>query len=129
MKILITGSRRLEDFDYVKSVIDTLDHLCQGQQVTLIHGAAKGADSLAAEAAEAYGWKIKPYYAEWKKYGKAAGPIRNSKMLSEENPDIVLAFWDGSTSHSGTFDMMTRANANQSCVLFVYPFARIDRLF
>jgi hypothetical protein len=36
--------------------------------------------------------QIKPYPADWDKYGKAAGPIRNKQMLDEGNPEKVIAF-------------------------------------
>lgn len=49
------------------------------------------------------------FVADWKRYGKAAGPIRNSQMLEyvkQENP-LVVAFWDGE-SH-GTRDTINKA--------------------
>jgi len=123
MKILVTGSRHLEDFEYVKRVFSSITDLFGGTAaLILIHGGANGADTLAAAAAKFYNWEVKaPYYPDWDKYGKAAGPIRNKKMLYEENPDIVLAFWNGTVANSGTFDMMEQAIHKRDCVLFVYP--------
>ena len=46
---------------------------------------------------------------EWKRYGRAAGPIRNKEMLkyAEEETPIVVAFWDGTSR--GTKNMISVA--------------------
>lgn len=68
---------------------------------TLINGGARGADALAKEWGERKsGVIVDTYYADWKKHGKAAGPIRNVQMLKEGRPNAVVAFSGGSgTSH------------------------------
>jgi len=58
---------------------------------------AKGADSLALEIHKHYDVKLEKYPADWDRYGKRAGFIRNQQMLVEGKPDIVLAYWDGSS--------------------------------
>lgn len=59
--------------------------------------------------------------ADWDKYGRAAGPIRNKQMLEyilEENP-IVAAFWDGKSR--GTKNMIDQASkADVECKIFMY---------
>ncbi len=54
---------------------------------------SKGADSISERYAKENGFKIEKYYADWKRYGRAAGPIRNKKMA--EISDIIICFWDG----------------------------------
>lgn len=49
------------------------------------------------------------YFAEWNKYGKSAGPIRNKKMIDEGNPDIVIAYHDDIENSKGTKNMITQA--------------------
>ncbi|HEY9816850.1 MAG TPA: DUF2493 domain-containing protein, partial [Candidatus Obscuribacterales bacterium] len=61
----------------------------------LIHGNAKGADKLAGEWAERKGIKTLVFKAEWKKYGKRAGYLRNTRMLKEGKPTAVMAFEGG----------------------------------
>jgi hypothetical protein len=58
----------------------------------LIHGAAKGADSLAAAAGAAIGYDVIAFPADWKKHGNGAGPIRNQQMLDEGHPTAGLGF-------------------------------------
>ncbi len=104
-RLLVTGSRDWSDgiqihheFDCIKSKY--------GTDVVVAHGGATGADYFAASEASNQGWKVQLYRADWKKYGKAAGPIRNQQMLDEFKPDYVLAFpLRGSV---GTVDMMQR---------------------
>lgn len=82
-------------------------HLCS--ITTLIHGGARGADEGAAEwGAKWGGVTVVAYPADWKKHGKAAGPIRNQRMIDEGKPDVVIAFPGG----RGTADMIRRAEDN-----------------
>lgn len=75
--------------------------------IRLVHGAAKGADSLAGAWSRDKGIDTKAYPAEWRKYDKAAGSIRNQQMLDEEEITLVIAF----PGTSGTADMKRRARA------------------
>ena len=105
MKILVCGGRNYNDKNVV---FKTLDQACKEfsinykpndnwlpSDITIVHGAAAGADSLADQWAVVNWCGNKPYPADWKKYGRAAGYIRNKKMLDEEHPDLVIAFPGG----------------------------------
>lgn len=74
----------------------------------LMHGGAKGADTEAGLWAESEGITPLVYKAEWKKYGKSAGPRRNAIMLRDGKPDIVIAFPGG----KGTENMVTLARSH-----------------
>lgn len=76
-------------------------------QVTIIQGGAKGADSCAGVFAAESDLECDVFPADWKRHGRAAGPIRNAEMLKEGCPDRVLAFWDGKSK--GTLSMITLA--------------------
>lgn len=74
----------------------------------MIHGGARGADEGAADWGKSEpGVTVVAYPADWKKHGKAAGPIRNQRMIDEGKPDVVIAFPGG----RGTADMIRRAEA------------------
>ena len=75
----------------------------------VIEGEARGADYLARLAAEELGIRVLPFPAEWKKYGKRAGSIRNQRMLDEGKPNFVLAFHNDIGNSKGTRDMVKRA--------------------
>lgn len=97
--VLVCGGRDYADRDHVFHVLDAL-HV--DKPITrLVHGAAKGADSLAAEWADARGVEARAYPANWNRYRNFAGPIRNRDMMIVENPNVVLVFEGG----SGTKDM------------------------
>lgn len=71
-------------------------------------GTKGGADYLAGEWAKKNGFEVYVYEANWKDFGKAAGPLRNSAMLNADI-DFVIAFWDGKSP--GTRDTITKARA------------------
>lgn len=91
MRIVVTGGRGYQDYDRVRAALLALAE----DPPEIAHGGALGADSLADEVAGAYGWPVTVYRADWRLDGKAAGPIRNRRMLEEFKPDIVLAFPGG----------------------------------
>ena len=61
----------------------------------IIQGGARGADAAAAEFAAQSGCYGEEFAAEWEKHGRAAGPIRNQRMLDDGRPDLVVAFRAG----------------------------------
>lgn len=103
MKVLVRGGRNFEDFEHVQR---ELDHFHQQYHFTeLIHGCARGADTAAGRWARSEHIKVREFPADWKKFGKAAGHIRNQQMLQEGKPDIVIAFPGG----KGTANMIRQA--------------------
>ena len=108
MRILVCGGR--DYLDYL-TVQKTLDEVILGNDpdtIIIIQGGAKGADFLAKVYAYCYGWgglACIEYPADWKKYGKGAGPIRNQQMIDEGKPDLVVAF----SGNVGTADMVKKA--------------------
>jgi predicted Rossmann-fold nucleotide-binding protein len=105
MKVIVCGGR---NFRSPAQVFRALDRLHQETPITeLMQGGATGADQFAMEWA-ATKPEIKRYvcHADWETHGRAAGPIRNEKMLTWK-PDLVVAFPGG----VGTADMVRRAEA------------------
>jgi len=76
---------------------------------TVIEGEATGADTLARETAKLLDLPFEPYPAQWEKYGRAAGPIRNSQMLLEGKPNAVVAFHTNLAQSKGTANMVNQA--------------------
>jgi len=104
MRLLVCGGRDYTNKKLIETILNSLDGdpCCPN---LLIHGAAQGADSLAAGVAFDIGWNVKAFPADWTKHGKSAGPIRNAQMLKEGTPDLVIAFPGG----YGTKNMMEQA--------------------
>jgi len=103
-KLLICGDRNWSDKKFIRLKMSKLR-----PGTIVVHGAAKGADSLAGEVAEEMGFEVHPYPAAWGVFGRAAGPIRNTQMLDEESPDAVWGFHDWIENSKGTRDMMRQA--------------------
>jgi len=105
MKVLVCGGRKYRNWS---KVADTLRALHAETPIDLlIHGCAPGADTLAARWAYLVGVRERGFAADWDAHGKAAGPMRNQRMLTEGKPDLVVAFPGG----DGTADMVRRAEA------------------
>jgi hypothetical protein len=103
MRVLVCGGR---DFSDCGLVFDTLDALAKVEVVDcIIEGDARGADRIAGAWAKRRRVDLVLIPADWQKHGKAAGPIRNQKMLDQGKPDLVIAFPGG----RGTDDMVRRA--------------------
>lgn len=107
VKVLICGSRHYDNYDKVKETVKSL--VDEHGKIIIIEGGAKGADTLAKNAAIELGIEYREYKADWKRYGRAAGPKRNQLMLDTENPDLVIAFHEDLESGKGTKDMLKRA--------------------
>lgn len=91
MKVLISGSRTITDFEVVAKVIkDSPFTITQ-----ILHGGANGVDILAGKWARRVGIPVRIFIPEWKKLGKKAGIFRNQQMVKEA--DGVIAIWDGSS--------------------------------
>lgn len=104
-RVLVCGGRDYDDAQSLATVLDAAHYANPIER--LIHGAARGADTLAADWALSHDVLCNAYPADWERDGKAAGPIRNQKMLDEGKPHMVLAFPGG----KGTADMIRRAEA------------------
>lgn len=102
-RVLVCGGRDFKDTDALIDYLDAEHHTAPIGVV--IHGGAKGADHLAGFWAFKRGVGQIVYPANWTKYGKSAGPIRNAFMLADARPDVVIAFPGG----DGTADMVERA--------------------
>jgi hypothetical protein len=108
MRVLVCGSRFYTDRDHMWSELNRLDAE-RGPFTVLIHGGAAGADTLAMQWAHMTGLSgrdIAPlaFFAEWPKYGRAAGSIRNQRMIDEGKPDLGISFPGG----QGTRDMVRK---------------------
>lgn len=120
MRILVTGSRNLTDYNKVVMAISAaLETLYASRpddkKIVVVHGGAKGADTLAGDfvsQARAYlknlGYTIKEeiHKADWDNVGKYAGPIRNQRMV-DCGADICVAFPEKDSK--GTKDCIRRA--------------------
>src|SRR6266566_1543686 len=104
IRLLVCGDRKWTDRRAIEECISGF-----GEITMIIEGEAPGADTLARLFAVAKDIPVKSCPADWKRYGRAAGPIRNVQMLEEGQPDVVLAFHKDIARSRGTRDMVNRA--------------------
>ena len=112
MGIICCGGRHFDCYPFLKYVIDCIieKYGAETEKVTVISGHCRGADQLGERYAKESGTLLKVFPAEWTKYGKAAGPIRNSEMvsyLSSFSKRVVVAFKNERTK--GTADTVEKA--------------------
>lgn len=105
VRVVFCGGRRYADAGRVSAVMERLAREHRGR-IVIIQGGANGADRLAAQAAMELGLTCETWPADWTRYGRGAGPIRNQAML-DSGADLVVAFPGG----RGTADMVKRARA------------------
>ena len=99
-RVGVTGGR---DFNDSKTVTFAVMSHCEPDDV-IVSGAARGADTLAEEAAHFFRLEVERHPADWNTHGKAAGFIRNQEMV-DSGLDLLIAFPGG----RGTADMVARA--------------------
>ncbi len=112
LRVIFSGSRKFRDPEPVKAALASLAK--KGTWV-LVHGAASGLDSLAASLAPEFGFEVEAHPALWGPYKKAAGPIRNQKMIGL-GASVAFAF--PLEESRGTWDFVRRARIAQIPVLY-----------
>lgn len=106
MKVLVCGGRDFDDWHlFCKGMYENGLTGLVLREITIIEGGARGADFLAKVWAKWVGVKLEEFPADWKTLGKSAGSVRNTQMLAEGKPDLVIAFPGG----SGTANMIKQA--------------------
>jgi hypothetical protein len=111
MKLVIAGSRSIDDEGMVKTIIEETLEEKDWNPEEIISGGASGVDSIAEDWAKSQGIEFQKFEPEWgdidhedalvrerqdgTKYDAAAGPRRNKKMA--EYGDALLAIWNGTS--------------------------------
>ncbi len=120
MRIAIVGSRNINSDmanmvrSYVEGIYD--DNLAWAGHVVL-SGGAMGVDEVAEKEAKDRGVPFELFEADWKKYGRSAGPLRNREMIA--SADSVVAFWDGTSR--GTKSAINEALKQQKHLEVFFP--------
>jgi len=92
VRVIIAGSRHIPD-DMADRVVAAAMTRWGITPTVILSGTAEGVDQAGERWAEARSIPIERYPADWKKHGRAAGPLRNKEMA--ENADATLVIWDG----------------------------------
>lgn len=113
MRLLVFGGRFYHDdetFDlWMRRLHGDGEHI-----KVIINGGAPGADTMAQKWADKHNIPYLTFHANWAKYGKAAGPLRNQEMIEHGQPDHAIAFPGG----TGTADMLKRCVGDGTIFVF-----------
>lgn len=125
---LLGGDEVLCDDDIVETIVDTMlkQYVEEGFTIHIVEGEARGADIAGFRYAKKRGYDCVQFPADWNKYGKRAGFIRNAEMygfLKDKEHRSALLFWDGKSR--GTRDNFIRArNTGVKVSCFQYELRR-----
>lgn len=127
-RIIVCGGRHFDDYPRltaeINGVVQSLG--LQMNEMEIISGHCAGTDQLGERYAEEHEVDCKVFPAEWKKYGRAAGPIRNSQMIdyaAESVMPVVVAFV--SPKSKGTMDTVNKAR-KKGFKVFIIPYGGVD---
>lgn len=96
-KIIIAGSRNFNDYELALKTLNTLLSL---ENFQIVSGHAPGADQLGERFAADNNLNLVIFPANWNKYGRSAGPIRNAQMAKYAEGGTLVLFWDGKSAGS-----------------------------
>ena len=105
MKVIIAGGRDFQNWGYFCNTMSKWGYII----TEVVCGDAAGADTIGARWANNNNIPIKHFPAEWDRYGKSAGYIRNAEM--GEYADALIAFWNGHST--GTKHMIKTMKINK----------------
>lgn len=120
--VAVVGSRDFTDYGTMEKILDKLFRRKSiSKPVIIVSGGARGADSLAERYAANKHLQVDVYNADWDRFGRSAGFIRNKTIVKKA--DIVVAFWDGTSR--GTANTIEEACKNHLPVV-IYNFATAE---
>lgn len=97
-KLIIAGSRTFDDYPRMeRDLLQLLRDRWPDVEI-VCGGCPSGADALASRFAREQGLALKVMPADWHKWGRAAGPIRNDEMAMYGH--ALLCYWDGRSAGS-----------------------------
>ena len=79
--VIVAGGGRALDWPSDQITASLLRATAGRPVALLLHGGARGADRLIEQAAISLAWPVEVIAAEWSRYGRAAGPLRNGLLL------------------------------------------------
>ena len=115
-KVIIAGGRDFVDYNLLREKVNNiLTEKRATHKIVIVSGCARGADTLGMRYASENIFDVDEYPADWDKYGKKAGYMRNVEMA--ENADALIAFWDGKSK--GTKSLIKYAKNDKKEIIII----------
>lgn len=90
-KLIIAGSRNFNDYEKMERIVNNLlSRIKHTKDITIISGTAGGADKLGERYAVRNGYNLMLLPADWIKFGKRAGYLRNCEMADIADGCVVF---------------------------------------
>ncbi|MCR5105611.1 MAG: DUF2493 domain-containing protein [Eubacterium sp.] len=103
MKVVIAGLRGFNDYEIFKVKMEQLFQDNEIDVTEIVSGGASGVDAMAERYANEKRISVKVFNADWKKYGRGAGPVRNKEMAEYVGEKgALIAFWDYKSKGTGS---------------------------
>jgi hypothetical protein len=114
-RLLVAGGRDYYAYRFIEQTLtdwfvnewseehDTWEETDAG--ITVVHGDAGGVDRIAAMWATYNNFVVEPHPADWTKYGKSGGNVRNAQMI-ESGIDYAILFPGGRGTANMKFQLM-----------------------
>lgn len=104
VRVIIAGGRDFTDYNLLKEKVDYYlqNAINNDYKIIIVSGTAKGADKLGEKYAKEKGYEIAYFPANWDKYKKRAGYLRNQEMstYAKEQNGALICFWNGNSRGS-----------------------------
>lgn len=105
-RVAVVGCREYSNYEQASKYISyCIESIRKKYNLIFVSGGCRGADRAGERFALENGFAAECYPADWKTYGRAAGPIRNEKIA--QLSDYIICFWDGKSK--GTKSMIKYA--------------------
>lgn len=95
-KVIVAGGRDFSPLDKHRTWLK--EKLLEIKAKEVVSGGCTGADKFGEDIAKELNIRIKSFPANWAKYGKSAGPIRNKQMAEYANVCILFPGGRGTAS-------------------------------
>jgi hypothetical protein len=115
MKTIISVTRTRTDLAVVAGAISSSGFLI----TEMVSGGAPGVDTLGEHWAHELGIPVSRFLADWTRYGRRAGPIRNMEMA--DFAEALIAVWDGKSKGTGAMIGEARRRRLQVFVHYAAP--------
>ena len=112
-KVIIAGYRDFNDFNFLEEKLNEI--LTNNNNIEIVSGTARGVDQMGERYALKNNIPVKRFPANWDKYGKRAGYLRNDEMA--KYADALIAFWNGTSRGTGHMIDLAKRNGLEVTVI------------
>ena len=114
MKCIIAGSRNIANYGFIEQSF--LKCSWSDKIVEIVSGTARGVDNLGEQLAEKFGLEVTKFPADWQRFGKRAGHLRNADMAKYTDIAIVVMSYGGTNGSLNMIENMRKLG--KPCLVF-----------